>query len=295
VRWRHSTRKLAPYRTPRWQRFGACFVLAALAFSCDSDGDGGGVSPPGPTVAPGPSVDQGCTESFPRRLTVTTDNQAEIPYLDQVPACTAPGQAETLLVNESDAVWLITTTTAGATYDPVSSSLRARSFLAIANQYATAILSPESSVLVHADPASVEWTLHPGLSAMWLGHDWLADTVERVSQAQLTSMLSGNSTRRRALIECSLTAYQVAGETGSGLQGRDPAEQLLFGMGVLAGVTHCESLWRQADEEATRVFGRTATWGDDVARLAEDARLLSEGDDLLRSVLRFRRISVLIT
>jgi hypothetical protein len=285
------------YRNGRAFRLGrhgvavvATAVLVLGACRPDSSRVADGSNDDGPTteLSVEPQYDAGCSEDHPNRLDVETAATDEIPYLKDLIACSNDSMTATRLTNNSDAAWTISSTTGSANVVQLSETPRLISFRQIVQSvYAHAVLAPGSTVTVDAPPSSVEWTLAPGLSVMWLAHEQFADTLKSVAEAQLTDMLSGTSSlRRRALVTCSVAAYNVAGETASLLSGPEPVERLLAGLGIAASATGCATAWRKADEVAIERFGRTATWGDDVARWGRDAKFLEAANSRLTILSR---------
>lgn len=279
------------------------FVGVALLIGvagCDGDDNGDDSSsvtnfpttefqPIEPTTATSP--DQGCTDDYPERLTVGTRVVEEVQYLDDVAACTSPSEDETLLVNGSDAVWTLLGD--GADVSQAADSPELASFRGVvAELYPDAVLAPGAEVVVHAPPSVVEWRLEPGLTAAWIVHQQFTEELREVGREQLTEMLAGPSLRRQALRTCSLTAFEVAGEAGELLDGPDPAEQLLAGLGITADVGECAAAWRQADDDALRRYGTTATWSDDVARWADEAQFVNYADTHLTRLNRLGRALV---
>jgi hypothetical protein len=301
-----------PPRRP-FPRLLAVLVVAVVAVGCTSgngensgqdSGQGSG------TVYSGQDSGQGsgnvytfgqdaCTEEeYPQPLTVSTDVPEEVPYLEEIVACTDAAQSTTWLANKTETVWTLATTQGGADVNQLSSSLRAVSFReALATKYQYPVLAPESSVVVHAAPSETSWTLHSGYSAMWLAHDELADQVKKYGENQLTDMLSGGSLRRRALITCSLAGWHVAGDKAEKLTGDNPAQQWLAGLGIGAESTQCAKAWLQADDEAASLFPRerTATWRGAIRGLAENGEFLRLADERLTTLNRLAKLVVRAT
>ena len=245
---------------------------------------------PTPPIDPSPrrAPDSGCDDQAPLRLQLSPDSTADIPYLDQIVACTDRKEQFTLLTNNSDAAWTITTTAAGSV-TIVDDTLKAKIFRgAVAEVYAFAVLAPGTKVSVNTPPSGVTWTFHPRFSVMWLAQEQLADKIASYGEEQLTDMLSGRSARRRAVVTCGLQAYGIAKDEGSGFTGSQRAQQLVSALGVGAAVSECASSWKLADQEALQRWprARTATWSDDVMRLADDARFLKLADDRLTLLSR---------
>jgi hypothetical protein len=286
-----------PPRRP-FPRLLAVLVVAVVAVGCAS---GTGDEASGQDSGQGSGYEHtfgqdDCTEEYPQPLTVTTDVPKEVPYLKEIVACTDAAKSATWLNNKTDTVWTLETTQGGETVDQLTFTPRLESFrAALETKYQYPVLAPESSVVVHAGPSETSWKLHSGYSAMWLAHDELADRVKKYGQNQLTEMLSRRSLRRMALITCSLAGWEVAGDKAENLAGDDPAQQWLAGLGVASESTQCAQAWREADDDALSRFRRTATWGDDIASLAEDARFLQKADERLTTLNRFAKLVVQAT
>jgi hypothetical protein len=272
-------------------RVVACFAVIALVVGGCNGGTGDGDGAPGEGAASS-QPDDGCPESFPRRLEVTTDRPDEVPYLDQLAACTAPGQDVTFLKNDSDAVWTLETTEGGAKVEQLTRTTKLASFREAAVQaYPHAVLAPESSVRVYAHPSRLQWFLAPGLSAMWLFHEQLVEVVQKQGQEQLTDMLSRQSLRRKALLTCTFAAYKVAGEAGGGLTGPDPAKRFFAGLGIASETTSCGRSWLLADDQPRSRLGTTATGtGDDVARWASRETFIEKANTHLTRLNRLGKL-----
>src|SRR5829696_1534307 len=150
--------------------------------------------------------------------------------------------------------------------------------------YGYEVIAPESSVRVDAAPVDVTWTLHPGLSSMWVAHELGVDSVKTRSKDQLTDMLSRNSPRRRALITCAIAGYEVFGDKAGKLASSDPMEQFLARLGIGVETAKCARTWRRADYETG-----TATW-DDVVRLTRASTFLDEADTHLTRLNRLGQV-----
>jgi hypothetical protein len=291
-------------RVVSFRRIVAALLAVALlaAAGCGDDDDdagtstdpGGGPSGPPtteppttepPTTAP-PTHDDGCFDNYPIRLEVSTDWVAEVPYLDEVAACTTSAQDVTAIANHSDMVWTVLSTPAGALVHqyPTKDWLLDRkleSFReAAAPYYQGPLLLPDSVVVVEAEPASVKWTLAPGLSAMWQTQDRFVEHQKAEGVAQglpqdavkpvLINLLSGSSLRRKAILTCLGAAFDVAGKDGQGLVGPDPGQQFIAALGILKSGMGCGKALLKADEEA--VERRGISWGDEAARWVHDLK-----------------------
>lgn len=110
----------------------------------------------------------------------------------------------------------------------------------------------------------------------------------------MSDVLSGGSLRRRAVLSCLDLAGELAGATGEGLSGEEPAEALLAGLGVAASGTECARDWQAADDDALRRYGTTATWSDDVARLTLEADSLAAANRSFRLWNRIGRAALVL-
>lgn len=265
--------------------------MGALLSSCMSTSeDGNGTGGEGTGSAESSAPDDGCTDKeFPRRLDVTTDNPDEVPYLDEFVACTTPGRDETWIKNDSKAVWTIEANPGGVDVTQLTTTATLESFRNIVRDvYEYAVLAPESSVRVDAEPVNVTWNLHPGFSSMWVAHELAVDSVKTRSKDQLTDMLSGNSLRREALITCAIAGYEVFGDKAGKLANSDPMEQFLASLGIFSGTAKCAKAWRQADDASRRVGG-TATW-DDVVRLGQAQEFFEKAETHLTRLNRLGQV-----
>lgn len=235
-----------------------------------------------------------CPVLHPLELDVRALSVEGIEYLGTITACTNRGEDALWLDNHSDAVWTVDATSP-VPVDQLTDSVRHTLFRdSAASIHPTAIMAPDTEVVVHASPADVSWSIHPGLSAMWVTQDGLFDLVQSYGLDQVTELAAASSPRRKALITCSVAAYEVIDGAEDALGETNPMEDLLTILGVGASTTACRSDWLKADDDALRRFGATATWADDVSRLADDASFLSQADTTLEWVHRGWRLMRLL-
>ena len=275
----------------------ASLLLASCGNGDDStDGGGDGTYPESDTPYPESDTPvaepaSGCLAEYPEGLAVSWTGSDSTTYVGQVIACTDPSHASTYIRNDSEAVFTLAAAIAGTPVTHLSDDLRLESFRQTAGQEQNpaAVLSPGADVIVAAPPADVRWTLDPQLSLAWMVHDTLTDKVEAFGEAQLVSMLSKDSARRRALVTCALTAYHAAGDASPIWQSSQPSEQLLAALGIGTGATNCARAWQAADDVELSRGVRTATWSDDIVRLADDADFLVQTNSRLTKVRNFAR------
>jgi len=227
-------------------------------------------------------------------LTVTTDKAEEVPYLEAVVACTDRQSTSAFLANNADVAWTLHARVSSPV-DQLDNGIAESVFRASAAEITSgAVLAPRTSVIVFAPPAEVEWLLDPGLSAMWLAQSQLMDVVRAHAQEQFTALVSPDSHRRHALAECGFAAYGVAGASGQFIDQADPVGQLIAAMGIGAEGTRCAAAWRKADEADVARFGSAPRWGDDVARLADDAVFLQRATNRLTLLRRIGNAALLL-
>jgi len=270
-----------------WKVITLCFVVALPG--CGEDSDGATTGGPEPTYA------TPCPVTHPVPLVTAPETEEELEYLDDITACTDAANTTTYLNNDSDVVWTLLTTAGGDPVEQLTQGIKLESFRELALQvYEFELLFPKSAVVVGATPGDVVWRLHPQLSAMWLFHEQAADSVEEYGQEQLTELLAMSSLRRGALATCSFAAYNIVQDDLSGLTGDNPIDQFLAGLGIASEATQCSRAWQLADEDALRRFDQTATWGDDVARWADDTTFLRYADDQLTLLRRLGKALVIL-
>ncbi len=269
-------------------------VLIAALCGCD-DGDGGsggdGGSSSGTSKTPDtsypPSDPGGSTEATPRAtyqvpaedcdgwtaLTITTDDVAELEYLDDFVACVNPAGDTTYLWNQSDAVWVLGTNLGTPT--PVEASLTEQSFVAAvgAATPGQTILVPGAKVSVDRPPEAMEWVIDLNLSFAWQGHDTVVGKLRGTGQAAMLAALKRRSPAGEALAVCTLAVYDYS-KTVSKLEDAEPTQVLIDGFGVGASASKCRT--RSAAVGAVGEAGQSLTLADDLARLRGQTELLEQ-------------------
>ena len=243
--------------------------------------------PPPPSLPPSLPPPSDCPAEHPVALHLSSDTEAEVPYLSSMAACTTASNDQTLIINNNDAVWTVATDVPASVTFGVDTRQQA-SFRDMASErYPYALLLPESNVVVHAPPEEVRWGLEPGFTSMWLTYETLLDVIEDAAPDQVGDALAGSSLRRRALWTCATAAYDFS--TQDDFHSPDPTRALLARLGVATSGTECARAWMAADDQARQLGRNTATWGSDVAQLADDSRFVSQADDVLSRAARWAR------
>jgi hypothetical protein len=224
-------------------------------------------------------VDTGCFTNYPTRLEVTTRYPDEVQYLDDITVCTTPAEDVTLIANNSDTAWTITTTGGSANVKQLTHTLRLGAFRELAQTvYRYPLLAPHSRVEVAAEPYRVEWLLAPNLSAMWLYHNRLADTVESYFQGWGVNLLSRRTPWGGAIATCAVAAYNQTGPAGELLSSNDTGKKLFAAVGMFNAGTKCGKALQQADDPAARALQQA----DDPAARASRNRATALTDEAAR-------------
>lgn len=292
----------------RLRRLLLLLVLIVPLAGCGaepSDGtehQGGGSFPPPPTEPrpsappppppPPPSyqvLDSACPDGW-TGLRVTTDDEAEVEYLDDIPACTNDLGDTTYLENDSDAVWILRSTSyRGGSTKSWNLTLEEQSFLqAVQGQRAgRAIFVPGADLTVDLPPEEVEWVIDLPLSVGWEAHDLVLDKIEGAGQEAAVAALRRQSRAGAALATCALAATTYA-ETVEDLEDADAVEVVLGGLGVGAASSACHT----ASASVSRVddAGRNVALADDLEHLRRQTAVLQNVDTRLGYAQRASKV-----
>lgn len=255
-------------------RMVVCALLVVMLAGCAPD-DGGDDSGSGGSTPPAAYqvLDEDCPAGW-TGLTVTTDSDAEVGYLDDMPACTNASGDTTYLENRSDAVWLLrsASTNSGSTA-PIDLTLGEQSFVdAVAGTYpGEAIFVPGAKLTVDLAPEEVEWVIDLPLSFGWQAHDAVLEKIEGAGEAAAIAALKRQSPAGGALAVCTLAATNYA-KTVAGLDEADTSEVLLDGLGVGVAGSKCRS--DAAAVGAVDEAGQSLTLADDLERLHGQSEIL---------------------
>lgn len=190
-----------------------------------------------------PPPDEGCPDAWPVPLSVTTAVQQEVPYVEDMTACTDTAGTSTAIVNESDAVW--TVQAPPGSVQVVPDSLRSQSFSSIVAGHVPPVLPPSATAYVAASPEHVTWTLAPDLSTGWVIHEIAADRARAESEAAFLAMVTAGTRHpaRQAVATCTLAGAEVWEQTRDVPSGR--VQALANGLGLGASGLLCRREWEQ--------------------------------------------------
>jgi hypothetical protein len=111
-----------------------------------------------------------CPSTHPYRLEVRAETLYELPYIDQIAACTNGLQSQTWISNRSNMVWKPYVTSGFLLTSPLSTAANS---LKAAVGYQGQIIVPGSAVVIYAAPARVRWYFDVGMSAAWQARTYL--------------------------------------------------------------------------------------------------------------------------
>lgn len=203
--------------------------------------------------------DSGCTKQWPIRLEVgNADSDDEDFYDDFVPVCANRAQTSSVIINDSEAVWIFVSDIELAV-TPVSSdrdSTLFRETVDTNSLYSYAFLAPNETARLPDEIMSdqrardgFEWHISPSLTATWLAQDVYVAAVEKLGKKALTAAFARDSAGRKALIACTF-AFSDAASIGTISAENTTQDDLLAALGAAAGFGTCASSWRSAVQEA---------------------------------------------
>lgn len=250
------------------------------------------VAPETTSLASSPSYqvrDSDCPQGW-TGLRVTTDADAEIDYLDDMPACVNAAGDTTYLQNRSAAVWTLHSVSqrVGRVTPADQRAGEQVSFLqAVQGQRDTAILVPGAAVTVDLPPDEVEWLIDLPLSVGWEAHGLVLDTIEGAGQAAGLAALRRQSQAGVALATCAVTATAYADEV-EGLADADAVDVMLTGIGLSATSSACytESLAVGTVDDA----GRRVSLAHELERLRGQTATLQSLDTRLGYAQRASKV-----
>jgi hypothetical protein len=248
-------------------------LLGLAAASCNGGGngdDGGSGTPTTPATYQVPVSD--CPTGW-SGLTVTTDSEIEVEYLDAMPACTNETTDAVYLKNNSDAVWTLSTN--GGVSSPIDASWKEWSFVhAVASSRpGKNIVVPGAELTVNLPPNEVEWLLDLSLSIAWQGHEVVAEKIQAAGEAAPTAALARETRAGSALAVCTLAVAEYA-DTISDLEDADAPEVLLNGLGVGVAGSKCHAEAKAAG--AVDDSGRSVQLADELASLRSQTTVLEK-------------------
>lgn len=266
-------------------RLLTALILVAVAGCGPTSETGGGVQ-----AAPTYQVpDSACPDGW-SGLAVTTDNEAEIEHLDDIPACVDGSGTTIYLKNESDAVWVLQPTSASSGQaTPFESSYVEQSFTEAVQPHfpGRVLLVPGGQLTVDLRSDQFEWVIDLPLSFAWQAHDVVANKIASAGEAAALAALRRQSPAGSALTVCTLAAMEHA-KAIEDLEDADASEVLLDGLGVGVATSQCRL--QSAQVAHVDDLGRATSLADDLARLQVQTELLEQLDGRLSLAQRAARV-----
>lgn len=221
-------------------------------------------SDPPPTFPTYQVADTECPRDYGIGLSITTDSQAEVEYLDDIVACTNPDGAATYLRNESDAVWRLDS------LDGTPGRVRMQNQGPVAASFRDIVgprlplMVPGAEVTVDLRPEQIRWDIDLALSVDWQVHGMVAEKIKSFGEEAFIRALKRRSPERAALAQCTLGVDETARDA-SDLGDADLTDVVLTGLGAAATTNKC----RQAAAAVPAVdeTGRVVSLTEDLSHL----------------------------
>ncbi len=266
-------------------RVGLALLMVVLA-GCGDAGDGkevagGGVpsfsyAPDGssPTASEGPTIppdyqvpDSACPPAFGFGLTISTDVEAEIEYLDDIVACSNATGTATYLRNGSDAVWTLHNLgRVDGTVQPLNRGAIAQSFHD-AVQSPQPLMSPQDVLTIDLPPESIRWDIDLPLSIGWEGHQLVVEKIRLAGEAAVIAALRRTSRAGAALVACTVGLAEYA-KNVEDLPDADFGEVVLTGLGTATAASRCREAALHVPPVVDPATGRVVSLSDEIARLS---------------------------
>ena len=262
-------------------RLPAAFLALSLGLSIAACGDGGTSGgggaevPPGPgggyTPATGPTTrapvsggsggsaptargpDAGCSLKWQRRVLPTTTVYEELQYLDDIVVCVNEATGSMSITNNSDMVWAFHDSAPATEIRPQVQDAAIFEFHTLAKTvYPYGFMAPKEQVSVDGGSTTVEWAIHPELSAAWTANGFLLKQISKKGSDALRAAMAGDSATRRAIWDCTTAVFNVGAAVPKIIESPqyDPAEQISTGLGIVTSSGPCAKSWTAAEREA---------------------------------------------
>ena len=230
------------------------------------------------TTPPPPPVsyrvpDSACPPEYPYGLTVTTDVEAEVEYLDDMPACTNSAQDSIWLQNDTEAVWELKSKSGSAgVVTPLDETLGQVSFMDAVGTNRP-LLTPGAQASVNRPPEDVNWVISLRYTVGWASHDLALDRIESLGEAAAVAALKRRSPAGAALAECALAGVEGA-KTVANLGDADASQVMIDVLGTSAAGLGC----RQAAKTVPTIDanGNAAVLSDELTHLGNQTELLEK-------------------
>ena len=201
-----------------------------------------------------------CTDpDYSVPLSVTTDVEDELAYLEEVVAC-AGQSGGVWLQNNSAAVWTVTVDEVSPNIDYGVS--RAGVFTA-ALRRADVLVPGQNVSFPDATPDALEWHADFPLSVAWVGQEALLDRVQSVVADAVQSALDKRTPTGAAAYACTSAVAQLASAENDPA---DPFKPLSDAFGLVAQGSEC--VQRLSQITVVEADGREVRLSDSMAQLA---------------------------
>lgn len=229
-----------------------------------------------------------CPANYGVGLTITTDSEAEVEYLDDIVACTNEVGSATYLKNNSDAVWSLRNLgSVPATAFSWGETLTASSFRSVFGPEQV-LMVPQAVLTANVPPQALRWDIDLPLSVSWEGHGVVVEQIASAGEAAVLDALRRRSPAGAAIVTCTLAVKEYASSVG-GLEDADLSEVVLAGLGSGIATNRC----RQAASLVPVVeksTGRTVAMSTEIDHLARQTAVLQRVETRLSYAARAGRI-----
>ncbi|SDO73386.1 hypothetical protein SAMN04489867_0444 [Pedococcus dokdonensis] len=243
----------------------------------DTGSDTGGGSVTNPPRATYQVPDEECPVDYPRGLLIGTEVEAEMEFIEKMPACTNESFSATWVSNGSEVVWEFRTAAPGMASrrnNGEVNDLLESAFLEGTNP-SHAILVPHASAVVDLPPEQVAWEISLPYTFGWAGQDFALTRLESAAQgAAIASLKRRGSPGRAAALACGLAGYEGAQAVSDQLEDADTDQVIVDALGVGAAGAKCRLESRNV--RTVSPSGAPSLLSDDLAQLGRQTEWLDQ-------------------
>jgi hypothetical protein len=287
-------------------------VVAALCLgACGNGGNNsgsGGYTPPTTTTtwtppSPTPTLtlppvratyqvpQASCKGDYNVPLIVTTDNEAEVAYINKIDACTTRAQGSIYLRNNSDAVWVLHHTgSRSGTVAPWQDDAAMSMFRTIVTSGPT-LLVPGGAVTVNLPPSEVVWNLNLPLTVGWVGYGVVRQRISTLFQTAWTNAIKSSHPAGAALVACTAAVTTYA-DSVDRLADKRLSAIVMDVLGDTIAVNNCRK-----ELKLVRVryvdSGRVVALSEDIAIIGKQTEFLEGIEGSLKFAKQANRFSEL--
>jgi hypothetical protein len=237
--------------------------------------------------------DEDCPVDYGVGLLVATDTAAEVNYIDKIIACTTTAGGSLYLKNNSNAVWVLSTTGKTAVTVRAWQDNRTRTSFRKVFAKGRPLLVPGGVVTANLPPSSIVWAIDLPLTVGWVAHGVVAGKIGALGETALLDALERRSPGGAALATCTLATVQYA-QSVNGLGNKKLSDVVLAGLGAGVATNKCHqaSLKVKLQPSAPRALA------DDIDQLRRQTQVLDgiekwlayakKGSGLFNLTIRFR-------